>query len=179
MTSTSANKGSEYFGWIALYTKPNLEGTAVKNVERQGYQAYCPMVMRRRSHARQVDIVRRPLFPCYVFVRIDGCRARWRPLLSTIGVRSVVRFGEQLGFLPEGLVEDLQTYEQANLLQQQNTPQFEPGESVRVTDGLFQNLIAEVLSTSENNRVWLLLDIMGRAVRSQHDAWHVQSCRTR
>ncbi len=177
MSRADAVKEAGQRGWIALYTKPNEEMTAVANVERQGYQAYCPLVMRRRSHARNVDFVRRPLFPCYAFVKLSEHNAQWRVLLSTRGVRTVVRFGERLGFMPEGFVEQLQAFEEAGMLRHATAPRFVPGDAVQVIGGPFRDIIAEVLSVSENDRVWLLLEIMGRAVRIQHDAWQVESCR--
>ena len=158
-------------GWIALYTKANQEKTALANVIRQGYDAYCPMIERMRRHARRADKVRRPLFPSYVFVRLEEGRRQWRPLLSTLGVRTVVRFREKLGFLPEGFVEQLRSFEKADQLQQLAAPQFKPGTKVQITEGPFENMLATVLSLSEQDRVWLLIDIMGREARIEHDVW--------
>lgn len=160
-------------GWIALCTKPNQEQTAITNIERQGFEAYCPTIMRTRKHARKVDQVRRPLFPSYVFARLDGQKFQWRPLLSTYGVQSVVRFSNKLGFMPDGLIEDLRDNELAGNLQQLAAPKVRPGMRVKMMEGPFQDIIAKVLSLPEKDRVWLLLDIMGRQVRIQQDIWSI------
>jgi transcriptional antiterminator RfaH len=161
-------------GWLAIYTKPNQESIAVCNIARQGYESYCPMIMRRGSQARRREMVQRPLFPSYVFVRLRADKPQWRPLLSTRGVLTVVRFNNRLGFMPEGLVEQLRGYEASSQLQQFNAPRFEPGTEVKVAEGPFQSFIAKVLSADERGRIWLLLDIMGQAVRVQCDAWSVE-----
>lgn len=162
-------------GWIALYTKANQEKTAITNIERQGFDAYCPMIERIRKHARKIDMVRRPLFPSYVFVRLDEQKFQWRLLLSTIGVQSVIRFNNRLGFMPDGLIDELREYEEHNILRQKMALKVKPGMKVKMLDGPFQNLIAKVLSLPEKDRVWLLLEIMGSEVRVQHDIWSVTS----
>lgn len=162
---------TECSGWLALYTKANQEHIAVDNIVRQGYSAYCPFVERRRKHARKVDKVRRPLFPGYAFARLTSQQPQWRPLLSTKGVSGVVRFGDRLGFVPVGLLEQLQSCEQRGGLARVAAPAFPSGTQVRIIDGPFNNLIGRILSLPEKDRVWVLIDIMGREVRTQYDVW--------
>src|SRR5262249_29633278 len=68
--------------WIAINTHPHREHIALENLRRQQFEAYCPMLRKRRSHARRVELVLRPLFPNYLFVRANAQLARWRPILS-------------------------------------------------------------------------------------------------
>jgi transcriptional antiterminator RfaH len=82
-----------------------------------------------------------------------------------------VRFNDRLGFMPEGFVEELRDYEEHNILRQKMALKIKLGMEVKMLDGPFQNLIAKVLALPEKDRVWLLLDIMGREVRVQHDLW--------
>lgn len=153
--------------WVALYTKPNQEGIALENVRRQSYNAYCPMIVRTVRHARRTKKVKRPLFSGYVFVGLDTEVDQWRPLLSTRGVQSLVCFGSHPGELPSGFVEQLQEYEKSGVLEALATPDFKPGDLVSICDGPFRDFIARVVSHSDNERVWLLLDMMGREVKCQ------------
>ncbi len=175
MSASAENNQVSQNGRIVLCHKASQEKTAITNIVRQGYDAYCPMIERTRRHARKVEKVFRPLFPPYIFVRLDEQRSQWRPLLSTIGVRSVVRFREKLGFLPKGFVEEMRAYEKADGLGQMMAARVEPGMQVKILDGPFKDFIATVLSMSEKDRVWLLLDIMGRETRIQHDVWSLTS----
>jgi transcriptional antiterminator RfaH len=174
VTATGANRDNDNEGWIAIYTKPNQEELAVRNIARQGYEAYCPTIRRKRTHARKVEVVRRPLFPSYVFARLLAEKPQWRPLVSTKGVRNVVRFENRLGFLPAGLVEQLKRFEADDMLEQVAAPSFEPGAKVKVIEGPFRSFVAKVLSVDERGRIWLLLDCMGQAVRAQFDAWSLE-----
>ena len=93
--------------WIAVATHPNAEGRAVQNLKRQGYECYCPRTRVSRRHARRIETVERPFFPGYLFVRLDRTRDQWRPIMHSRGVRTVVRFGEKLGVVPQGIIESL------------------------------------------------------------------------
>ncbi|MGH1351937.1 MAG: transcription termination/antitermination protein NusG [Methyloligellaceae bacterium] len=151
--------------WIVLHTKPNQEALALENIRRQAFDVYCPMITVTRRHARRREVVKRPLFPGYVFARWNAQNQQWRPLLSTRGVQSVVRFGNVPGVLPKKFVKELAASEQSGELDHMVSPKFTPGDEVVIQEGPFREVIARVLSLPENDRVWLLMDMMGREVR--------------
>jgi transcriptional antiterminator RfaH len=74
--------------WIVVNTYAHKELIAIENLERQQYASYFPMIRTRVRHARRSRDVLRPLFPDYLFVSVDPEHERWRPILSTLGVRS-------------------------------------------------------------------------------------------
>ena len=81
--------------WYVVYAQPHAEARAAEQLGRQGYEAYLPQQRRWLRHARKRELVRRPLFPRYLFVALDLLATRWRPILSTIGVAGLVRHGEE------------------------------------------------------------------------------------
>jgi transcriptional antiterminator RfaH len=95
--------------WIAINTHPHREGIALKHLERQNFETYCPVMRKRRSHARRVDWVLRPLFPNYLFVKANWGARRWRPILSTHGVRAIVRSGDEPSFIAHEFIASLKT----------------------------------------------------------------------
>lgn len=66
--------------WYVVQTHINGEAKAANNLTRQGFGVYFPRYLKRRSHARRVDVVARPLFPRYLFVAIDLATQRWRSI---------------------------------------------------------------------------------------------------
>ena len=48
-----------------------------------------------------------------------------------------------------------------------STALFEPGEDVRIIIGPFADLVAKVEAVPEKDRIFVLLDMMGRTVRAQ------------
>src|SRR5256886_3070441 len=93
--------------WYLVHTKPLSEAIAQKNLERRGYEVYCPRLEQtvRRKHGWQVRI--EALFPRYLFLRIDSDRQTLSPVRSTLGVATVVRFGAEFAIVPDRVVCDL------------------------------------------------------------------------
>ena len=151
--------------WVAVYTKANQESVAVAHIRRQSFEAYCPQIVRTLKHARKIQQVERPLFPSYVFVKYDKNRSQWRSLLSTRGVRSLVKFGDKLGVVPSELIETLRSSEENGQLNRVAAPKVAPGDEVELSEGPFCNFVGRVLSLPDKDRVWLLLDMMGQQVR--------------
>ena len=74
--------------WAVVNTHVHKVSLALRNLDRQGFMAYCPMMAKRIRHARKFSEVYRPLFPGYVFVALNPAKDQWRPILSTFGVRN-------------------------------------------------------------------------------------------
>ena len=160
--------------WAVVNTHPHREALALENLTRQGFTAYCPRVVRRIRHARKVQDVLRPLFPGYAFVQVAPDKTIWRPILSTLGVRSLVRFGDDIAFLEEGFVEALQQREVEGAVCLPEIP-FVAGQDVRVTGGPFDGLIGTILQLEEKDRLVLLMNLLNQKVRVKVRARDVAS----
>src|SRR5262252_4918007 len=96
--------------WFVVSTQPHREDVACENLERQNFNVYCPRIVKHIRHARRSYDARRPLFPGYLFVERERLH-RWRPILGTFGVRSVICQGDTPALLPSGFVENLKARE--------------------------------------------------------------------
>jgi len=155
--------------WFVLATHSHREAEAVQNLGRQNFHAYCPMIVRHIRHARRSYDAPRPLFPGYVFAAQEDLAQRWRPLLSTIGVRNVVMSGETPAKLPAGFVENLKSREVNGSICKPETP-FQIGQQVTIRGGAFDGLIAQIEEMKENERILVLLDLLKRQTRVYVDA---------
>jgi transcriptional antiterminator RfaH len=150
--------------WIVVNTKPSAEHTALENLQRQAFEAYCPMLRKRRSHARRVDMVLRPLFPGYLFARCGAQARRWRPILSTYGVRSVVRAAEEPSLIDHGFIVSLKAREIDGAIVRPARP-YEVGQKVQIAGGPFEGIVTTIIGLDEEERVVVLLDVLQRAAR--------------
>ena len=150
--------------WIVVNTHPHREPLALSNLERQGYSIYCPMVAKRIRHARQVRDVARPLFPSYVFVACDAQGQHWRPILSTFGVRSVVRSGDAPILLNGAVITALKGREVDGVVRRP-VAALEVGQNVRVEGGPLNGLIGQVLEMREKDRVLVLLRLLNQQTK--------------
>jgi transcriptional antiterminator RfaH len=111
-------------------------------------------------------ITPKPLFPSYLFVSMDLTVTRWRAIRSTIGVAGLVCAGDRPAPVPVGIVEQIRVFEDENGMVRPPKPEcFAKGQRVEIADGVFDGLIGLVDGMSDEERVILLLDLLGREVR--------------
>jgi len=168
MTSDSTEKR-----WYLLYSKPKKEELARVNLERQGYPTYLPMMRtpRRRSGRRIIRV--EPMFPRYLFIHLDTESDNWAPIRSTLGVANLVRFGMYPSPVPEDLVELLAARENAEGVQDIPLHSFEEGQKVRIEEGPFMGYEGIFLARTSQERVMVLLDIVGKAAKAQINVEHL------
>jgi len=153
--------------WFVVHTRANEEQRALGHLQRQGFTAYLPQCRRWRRHARRRELVRRPLFPRYLFVALDLESARWRPILSTVGVAGLVQHGERPTPVPEGVVEELRACEAAGEFDvTHSAARLRLGDVVRITSGPFADLIGKFSGMADRERVFVLLDLLGRHAKT-------------
>ena len=148
--------------WYAVYTKPQQETVAEANLERQGFETYLPWITHpRRRRGKWLDVTE-PLFPRYLFTRLDPAGQDIGPIRSTFGVTRLVTFGDRLRAVPDALIESLRTAAHSASGQYcRSRPLFQPGDHVVVLSGPFEGLAGLFQTTSGKDRVAILLDILG------------------
>ena len=161
--------GASLDRWVAVNTHAHREHIAVEHLGRQQFETYCPLIERQVRHARRTRDVLRSLFPGYVFVRIDQDLQRWRPILSTYGVRSLVRCGERLSFVEDGFVAGLKAREVGGSIIKPAEP-YRPGQAVRIRTGPFDGLVAKIIAMDEKDRLLVLMDLLNQSVKVKVDA---------
>lgn len=155
--------------WMVVNTHPHKEALAVSNLANQGFEAYCPMVRRRVRHARMTRDVLRPLFPSYVFVDTSATAGLWRPVLSTFGVRTLVRSGEDPSRLDGRFVAALRAREVDGAIAVTSPPYY-AGQKIQIEQAPFDGTIATIIDLNEKDRLVVLMEILNRPVRVHIDA---------
>jgi len=140
--------------WYLIKTKPRHENVAIKNLENQEYSTYCPTVKIKKNNV--------VLFPGYIFIHLDKKRENWSPIRSTKGVLNFVRFGLNFAQVPDTVIEFLKANELINKEKFINLNKFKPGEKVQITDGVFKNCVAIFKSFKSEERLILLMNLLGQ-----------------
>ncbi len=78
--------------WYVVNTKTNHEKYAERNIARSGIECYLPLLKERRIVRNQIITAINPLFPGYMFVRIDLAQ-HYRTVNYARGVRKIVGLG--------------------------------------------------------------------------------------
>lgn len=152
--------------WFVVQSQPNAEMKAASHLARQGFAPYLPRYMKRRRHARRVEMVAAPLFPRYLFVTIDMSAQRWRSIFSTVGVSRLICNGENPTPIPDEVIATLKAREdETGFVRLDFRPQFRVGDKIRVLDGIFADCLGIFDGMPDRDRVSILLDLLGRKVR--------------
>lgn len=154
--------------WVAVNTHAHREHIAVENLRRQSFVTYCPLIARKVRRGRRLDNVLRPLFPGYLFVEVQPDRQRWRPILSTIGVRALVRIADRPGVVPSALIEALKKREIDGAISIAASD-LSCGQSVRISHGAMAGLVGTIVELGEKQRIVLLMQLLNQEVRVQVD----------
>jgi len=150
--------------WVAINTHSHQERIAVENLARQKFNVYCPTELRRVRHARRVQDVARPLFPGYVFAEVAPDATLWRSILSTYGVRALIRYGDRPAFVEAGFIEALRAREIDGVITKPITP-YRVGQEIRLNGGPFDGFIATIVEMNEKDRLVLLMRLLSQDVR--------------
>ncbi len=151
--------------WFVARTKTHAEERAAWHLRNQDFEAYVPRYRKQIRHARKTEVVLRPLFPGYVFVRIDVENQRWRAINGTVGVISLVQFGDGPKPIHADIIDAIRAREDGEGVVSLAPDSLKKGDTVRVREGAFADCTAFLEEVSDQKRVFLLLDLMGREVR--------------
>ena len=150
--------------WYAVHCQPHRETAAASHLANQGFTIFLPHREKTRRHARKIEKVRRPFFPGYLFIKLDVARERWRCVNSTFGVIRIVMQNEQPAPAPPGVIEALMTACDGNGILRWKG-ELAVGQKVRVIDGPLMELVGELDQLTDDDRVRVLLNIMGGKTR--------------
>lgn len=157
--------------WYAVYTKPGQEGLAEGHLRRQGFETYLPRLATRRRHARKVTAVTVPMFPRYIFVRVDIETMPWRSINGTVGVSHLVSFGERPAKIADPVIAEIRAREDEDgLVRLPAAERFRPGEKVEIADGPMREIGGLFTAATEKERVVVLMSLLGRQVPVRVDA---------
>lgn len=160
--------------WFLLQFKPNSHRLAEHNLNRQGFESFLPIhEVTKRKYNRYISDLR-PLFPGYMFVAFDPKNGLWNQINNTIGVSKLVNFSNQLSPVPMELISSLKLRCDADgkLCPSKNLNE---GDKVKLFTGPFADYIAKVETIDAEQRIWVLMELMGRITRISVDPNKLQT----
>jgi len=149
--------------WYAVCCKPRQEVVAEENLLRQGYRVYLPRIQStRRRRGQWVNAVE-PLFPRYLFIRVDPIQRSTAQVRSIRGVVGMGRYGGQPAVVPEEVIDAIVQREDADSgLHQNNRPLFFAGESIRLAEGPLAGREGVFAKEAGEDRVIVLMELLGK-----------------
>jgi transcription antitermination factor NusG len=152
--------------WYALTVKPRHDKAVASTLEIKGYQTLVPTYKKRHKYAARLKESELPLFPGYVFCRLDPL-ARL-PILMTPGVIQILGAGRMPIPINETEMASLQSAIRANV-DLQPWPHLQVGQKVRITDGSLKGVEGEIMSCQRRLRLVLSITLLQRSVLLEID----------
>ncbi len=154
--------------WYAIHSKPRQEERALENLERQGFEAWLPMLTVEKVRRGKLAKVVEPMFSRYLFIRLDTEQTNWSPIRSTLGVSKLVSFGNRPAIIEDGLIEALR-----QMPEREPERLFQPGQAVKFIDGPLRGLEGIYEQADGEMRAMVLVDLLSKHHRVSSDMQHL------
>jgi transcription antitermination factor NusG len=147
--------------WFALRVKSRQEKVVATMAKYKGFEGFLPLYQTRRHWSDRFQSVDVPLFPGYVFCRLNPqCRL---PLLTIPGVLNLVGLGK----IPMPIEDtEIATIQRAvtSGLTTEPWPFLEVGQRVRLEVGPLAGLEGLFIRTSNQDRIIVSVSLLKRSV---------------
>jgi transcriptional antiterminator RfaH len=161
--------------WAVARLEHHREQLALHCLGLAGYTTYFPRLREMRiSHGRKIE-VRPPLFPGYAFVLIElqWHAARWAP-----GMYGLIMAGAAPAKVPDGVIAEIRRREIDGLIDLPKAPSLRRGDRIKILQGPFRDHLAIYVGMKPQQRVEVLLQLLGgqqRVTLSKSDVERVRS----
>jgi len=161
--------GEMSYPWFALQVRSRYENIITAHLSGKGYEWFLPLYKCRRRWADRFKEFECPLFPGYVFCRLNPLDRR--PILIIPGVSLIVGVGKTPIPIDETEIAAIQATVKSGLLSQP-WPYLQIGQRVRIGYGPLCGLEGILLDFRGQHRLVLSVTLLRRSVAVQVDgAW--------
>jgi transcriptional antiterminator RfaH len=146
--------------WYAIHSKPRQEERALENLQRQGFEAWLPLLTIEKVLRSKLVQVVEPMFSRYLFIRLDTEQTNWSPIRSTLGVSKLVSFGNRPAVVADELIEALQ-----QMPEQAPQRLIQPGQQVKIVSGPLRGLEGIYQQADGELRAMVLIELLNKQHR--------------
>jgi len=166
---------SRQSAWYAIYVKHQHEKKAADHLARKGFEILLPIYRSVRRWKDRNKTVFLPLFPCYLFVRME--LSRKIDVLRTPGVFWLVESGGCACPIPECDIEAINRiiHSQAQIAPH---PFLKNGQRVRVRHGSLEGVEGILARFKNQHRVVITVEPLQKAFAVEVDLAAVESVHT-
>ncbi len=147
--------------WFALRVKSRCEKVVALMAENRGFEEFVPLYRCRRRWSDRQKEIEFPLFPGYVFCRLDPQHRL--PLLTIPGVVHIVGIGKTPVPIDDAEIAAIQAAVHSGL-SAEPWPFLEVGQRVRLDEGPLTGLEGILVATAKQHRIIVSVTLLRRSV---------------
>lgn len=149
------------FPWYALQVASRCEKAVACGLTLRGYSEFLPLYRSRRKWSDRLQDVDLPLFPGYVFCRVDVSRRL--PVLLIPGVVRIVGLGKVPFPVDDGEIAAVQAVVKSGLLLQP-CPFLKVGQTVTIEEGPLRNVSGILTEIRGSQQLIVSISLLQRSV---------------
>jgi transcription antitermination factor NusG len=158
--------------WYAIHVRCHAEKNVSRILEGRGYEQYLPFYRERSRWSDRVKQLDLPLFPGYVFCRLEV--ALRRPVLTVPGVVAIVGFGSTFAPVPEDQISAVRDIVRSGL-PSGPWPFLKEGQRIRVSNGALEGVEGFLVQIKNEYRVVVSVPLLQRSVAVEIDRDCIQA----
>jgi transcription antitermination factor NusG len=162
------------FSWFAVHVRSNFERLVSQHLAEKGYEFFLPTYHTQRRWSDRVKHLDVPLFPGYVFCRLDP--ANRVPVLTVPGVVQIVGQGRTPIAISEAEIGAIRKILTSNL-PYSPWSSWTRGQQIVVEHGPLMGLQGVLLETRDPHRIVVSVTMLQRSVAVEVDAAWVRPVR--
>jgi transcription antitermination factor NusG len=147
--------------WFAVRVKSRYEKLVANMARNKGYEEFAPFYRRRQRWSDRVQSVEFPLFPGYIFCRVNPQRRL--PLLTIPGVLHFVGIGKIPVPVDDAEIAAIQAAVRSGL-SAEPCAFLEAGRRVRLEEGPLAGVEGIVLGDSKDQRIVVSITLLKRSI---------------
>ncbi|SHF63042.1 transcriptional antiterminator RfaH [Modicisalibacter ilicicola DSM 19980] len=160
--------------WYLIQCKGGESFRASEHLNNQDYEVFHPVLQVQKKRRGKLEWLDEPLFPYYLFIRLDRLASNWRPIRSTRGVLRLVGFGNEPLPVADELIDALRKSSLETASSRDGNVYFRAGEIVEITEGPFRALQAVFESQKGEERAIVLLNMLHNQQRLEMPVHHLR-----
>ena len=150
------------YKWFPVYTRSRAEKKAYDELLRKGIKAYLPLKKTLKQWSDRKKIIEEPLIKSYLFVHIST--KEHSEVLMTNGISRFLYFYGKIASMPDQQIDQLKLLLATDEELEVFDHEIKPGQKVLIKAGPFKDMIAEMVSVNNKQRIILRLDNIGYSI---------------
>jgi len=147
--------------WYLLFCKSKQELRAQTNLQNQGFEVFFPEHKIERIVKGRRTIRTSPLFPSYLFIKLDSQNCNFSAVKNTRGVSGFVAYSHKFQIVPEQLIAQLKSMSD---MSEVTSSLPKAGDVVYLNTESFKNVQAIYQESDGDMRSILLVNLLNKQV---------------
>jgi len=147
--------------WFAVRVRSRFEKTVSTIAQSKGIEEFLPLYQDRRRWSDRLKSIELPLFPGYLFCRLDPQRRL--PVLTIPGVLHFVGVGKTPTAIDDAEMASIQVAVRSRLTAEP-WPYLEAGQHVRLEDGPLAGAEGILVGNAKQQRIVVSLSLLQRSI---------------